>query len=142
MDISSIRASNGIGEAVRASVTGIRAPGSTTLAIDSHVNWNDTFIATAGEILPNGTLDPTSALVFEGHVAGATLIIDSIAPGYIDAGNSVGDTVLIKPTTMWADRIADIMEHYHSDDIIVKVSDTQPAPDPKGSTILWVEPLA
>lgn len=116
MGLNLINASNGSGEAVRASVTGIRASGATTLAVDAITNWPPYFIATAGSLLSDGTLDPSTALVFAGHIGTSNIIIDDIAPGYTDNGNSVGDVVLIKPATMWADNIADTLAVSHNDD--------------------------
>lgn len=106
MSVSLIKASNGNGEAVAASVTNLRTAGSTTIAVDSLLNWPDSFIATAGKELSDNTLDPASVIVFKGHKSGATIVIDSFAPGYTDGGSSVGDVVLIKPATAWADEIA------------------------------------
>jgi hypothetical protein len=41
-----------------------------------------------------------------GHVSGSTIIIDQIAPGYTDTyGSAVGDVVVIKPNTWWADTL-------------------------------------
>lgn len=116
MGLSNIKASDGTGEAVRASVTAIRAPGSTTLSVDALTHWPDEFIATSGTLLPDGTLDPSSALVFEGHKSGSQIIIDTMAPGYTDAGNSVSQVVLIKPTTHYADTVADTLLTSLNDD--------------------------
>ena len=152
-NIRLIRASNGSGEAVRGSVTAARSIGATTLSVDSVINWPPYFIATTGIRLPDGTLDPSSALVFEGHLAGGSIEIDSIAPGYVDDGNSVGDVVLVKPTTLWADMVADVLEVAHKDDGSIKQVDgddpglvfsaaaTEPAPDPDGRVTIWFEPL-
>jgi hypothetical protein len=107
MGLNLINASNKSGEAVRASITGIRAPGSTTIAVDAITNWPTNFIATSGSILADGTLG--SAFVFAGHKSVSTIIIDTIAPGYTDVGNSVGQVVVIKPTTFWADNIFDFL---------------------------------
>ena len=151
--IGLIRASNGVGEAVRGSVTNARSPGATTLTVDSIINWPQTFIATTGEKLPDDTLDPSSVLVFEGHLSGSSIEIVNIAPGYIDQGSSVGDVVLIKPTTPWADEIADVLAVSHKDDgsiaqidpnepgIAFSASAIEPGPDPGGRVIVWLEPL-
>lgn len=110
MGLNLINASNGNGEAVRASVTAIRAQGSTTLKVDSLTNWPANFIATSGKLLPDGDLDPETVVVFFGHLTGSDIIIDGFAPGYDDDGSKVSDVVLIKPTTLWADQIAETLE--------------------------------
>lgn len=152
-DIRLIRASNGNGEAVRGSVTSQRSPGATTLMVDSIINWPAYFIATTGVRLADGTLDPSTALVFEGRISGSHIEIDSIAPGYTDDGNSVGDVVLVKPTTRWADMVAEVLEVAHKNDGSIKQVDsnapglvfsaaaTEPAPDPDGRVTVWFEPL-
>lgn len=104
-DLELINASDGNGEAVKASVTQIRAANSTTLKVDSILNWPAKFIATTGTLLPDNTLDPSTVLVFAGHLSGSDIVIDEIAPGYIDNGSSVADIVVLKPTTYWADNI-------------------------------------
>lgn len=112
MDNSKLRVSNGSGEAVRALVTVLRTPGSTVLNINTSVNWpTGQFVATAGPLLADGTLDPAKMLVFLTHVVGSTLVIDAFAPGYTDTyGNGVGDVVVIKPNTWWADQVASAAE--------------------------------
>ena len=117
MNLQLIRASNGVGEPVQATVTALRNIGSTTLSVDALTNWPANFIATTGNKLTNGTLDPTTVMVFSGHTSGAnTIIIDSIAPGYADRVSNVGNVVVIKPATMWADNLADTMAVAHNDD--------------------------
>lgn len=151
--IGLIRASNGVGEAVRGSVTGARSPGATTLMVDSIINWPQTFIATTGKQLPDDSLDPSSVLVFKGHLSGSNIEIVEIAPGYVDQGSSVGDVVLLKPTTPWANEVADVLSVSHKDDgsiaqvdpnepgITFSTSATEPNPDPEGRIIVWLEPL-
>ncbi len=109
MGLNLINASNKSGEAVRASITAIRASGSTTITVDAMTNWPTNFIATSGTLLADGTLNPATVLVFSGHKSGATIVIDTFAPGYTDAGNTVGQIVVIKPTTYWADNFADFL---------------------------------
>jgi len=116
MNLSLINASNGSGEAVRATVTVLRSGGSTTISVDAVTNWPASFIATAGKELSDGTLDPATVIVFDGHLSGSTVIIDALAPGYTDPGSSVGDVVIIKPTTKWADEIAGLMGVIMNDD--------------------------
>lgn len=115
MSLKHINASNGSGEAVRATITAIRAPLSTTLNVDAVTNWPSYFIATAGTLQSDGTL--ANALVFFGHLSGSQIIIDTIAPGYVDSlGNSVGQVVLIKPNTPWANNVATVLGTSLADD--------------------------
>lgn len=101
-------ASDGSGEAPRMTITGARSIGATTIPVDSVTNVPDRFIATSGTLDPDtGLLDPSTLLVFKGHVSGSDLEIDEFAPGYVDAANTVGQIVVIKPTTLWADLMAD-----------------------------------
>jgi hypothetical protein len=122
-------------------VTIARVIGSTTFKVDTVANLNSNYIGTAGTVLPDGTLDPATTQVFFGHVSGADLVIDSFAPGYTDKGNAQGDVVLVKPTTAWADNIADILTNALNGDGKLKIvySSTQPAPDPDGNIILYVK---
>lgn len=115
-DLDLISASNGNGEAAKAVVTTIRLATSTTLEVDSLLNWPDKFIATAGTLLPDGTLDPTKTTVFVGHKDGSDIAIDSFAPGYTDIGNAAGDIVVLKPTTRWVDELSDLFSVSHAED--------------------------
>jgi len=60
-------------------------------------------------------ISEATAVDFTGHVSGANLEIDSIAPGYTDLGSAVGDIIVIRPTTAWADNIATVLAVAHSD---------------------------
>lgn len=128
MSLKHINASNGSGEAVRATVTAIRAAGSTTITVDALTNWPNFFIATSGTALADGSLSPGTVLVFAGHKSGSQIVIDTVAPGYTDAGNTVGQVVVVKPSTMWADNIQDVLAESHNDDGTLKAkSVTLPA---------------
>jgi microcystin-dependent protein len=115
MSLKHINASNGSGEAVAATVESIRSSGSSVIDVDSVANWPAYFIATSGTEQSDDTLDPTTVFVFYGHVSGSTLVIDTIAPGYTDLGNSAGDLILLKPTTAWADNFSTILGVSHTD---------------------------
>ena len=116
-DTGYIRASDGVGEAGKATVTVTRSIGATTLVVDSVANYNDKVIVTTGILnTETDTLTPESVTVFWGHITGGNIIIDGFAPGYVDIGNAVGDVVLIKPTTLWANVIADLFEVSHNSD--------------------------
>src|SRR5690606_4211067 len=58
--------------------------------------------------------------VFEGHLSGTDIVIDSFAPGYEDLGSSIGDIIVIKPATSWSDELADILGVSHNSDGTLK----------------------
>jgi hypothetical protein len=106
-EIAYLKASNGSGEAPRASVTVARSTGATTLTVDAVTNWPTYFVATSGVLnVTTGVLNPATIKVFKGHIASGKIEIETFAPGYTDTGNAVGDVVVLKPNTKWADIIA------------------------------------
>lgn len=112
-----LRASDGTGEAVRATVSGTRAIAATTLTVDTVANWPDEFIAVSGTLNEStGLITAGTETVFEGHLDTGNIIIDAFAPGYSDAGNSIGQVVFLKPTTRWADEIVDAFDVAHDAD--------------------------
>jgi len=90
--------------------------GSTTLDVDSMTNWSSDFIGTYGTPDGNGSVIPSSVRVFYGEISGSDINITGFAPGYTDNGNSVGDIVVIKPTTAWADELAEFLNVSHDAD--------------------------
>ena len=102
-----LKASNGVGEAVRANVVVAREPGSAEINVDSILNWPQKFLATSGTLdASTGTFAPDTITVFYGHLSGSYLEIDEYAPGYSDTGNAMNEIIVIKPSTPWADKIA------------------------------------
>lgn len=133
--IDLIRASNGSGNASVATVQSIRSPAATTLDVDTVQGINDTFCATMGT--PHTFTDPitsetitviseATAVDFTGHVDGTNLEIDTIAPGYTDAGSVVGDIIIIRPTTQWSDNVADVLDVSLNDDGTLKAVTENP----------------
>lgn len=118
--IERIKGSNGSGEAVRAVVQTLRLSGSATLDVDSVTNWSGDFIGTYGTPDGNGSVTSASVRVFYGTVSGTDINITGFAPGYTDNGNAVGDIVVLKPTTAWADNIAEILALTFNDDGTLK----------------------
>lgn len=123
--INLIRGSDGTGNASVATVQSTRAPAATTIVVDTVDNIPATFMGSMGT--PHTFVDPVTsetitiiseatAVDFTGHVDGSNLEIDSIAPGYTDLGSEVGDIVIIKPTSQWADNVADTLAEAHNDD--------------------------
>lgn len=110
-EIAYLKASNGSGEPPRASVTVARSSGATTLTVDSLTNWPPKFVATSGILnVTTGILNPATVRVFKGRIQSGKIEIESFAPGYTDTGNAVGDVVVLKPNTLWADIIANSFE--------------------------------
>lgn len=123
--IDTLRASDGSGNASIATIQSVRSPSTTTIVVDTVQGINATFHATMGT--PHTFVDPVTseaitviseatAVDFQGHVDGGNLEIDTIAPGFIDNGSAVSDIVIIKPTTQWADKLADVLDVVHNDD--------------------------
>lgn len=140
--INALKASDGSGNASVATVSNTRAPLATTIQVDTVQGINDDFFGTMGT--PHTFTDPVTgetitviseatAVDFRGHVDGSNLEIDEIAPGYTDAGSSVGDIVIIRPTTQWGDQVAEVLEVSHNDNGTIKndsISDQQMFTDP------------
>lgn len=127
--ITSLKASDGTGNASVATVQSVRSSGATTLVVDTVQGINTKFHATMGT--PHTFVDPVTsetitviseatAVDFAGHVDGSNLEIDTIAPGFTDAGSAVNDIVIIKPTTQWADQVATVLNVAHDDDGTLK----------------------
>lgn len=127
--INLIKASDGTGNAATATVQSPRSPGATTLSVDTVENIPATFIGTMGT--PHTFTDPitsevitviseASAVDFVGHVSSTHLEIDTIAPGYTDGGSEVDDIIIIKPTTTWANNLADVLDVSLNDDGTLK----------------------
>lgn len=124
--IENIKASDGSGNASVATVQSSRAPAASTIVVDTVLGINaGGFSGTMGT--PHTFTDPVTsetitviseatAVDFIGHVDGSNLEIDTIAPGYTDAGSEVGDIVIIRPTTQWADEVADLLSVTLEDD--------------------------
>lgn len=134
--INRIKASNGSSNAAVATVQNLRSSGSAPIIVDTVAGIPAYFMASMGT--PHTFVDPitaetitviseASAVDFAGHVNGANLEIDTIAPGYVDAGSKVGDIVIIRPTTQWADNVASILAASLNDDGTMKAAAVQAA---------------
>lgn len=149
--IDKLRASDGSGNASVATVQSTRSGGASTIVVDTVLGINGNFMGTMGT--PHTFTDPVTsetitviseatAVDFSGHVDGSNLEIDAIAPGYVDGGSEVGDIVIIRPTTQWADEVADVLDASHEDDGSLKadapITGNQPTLDlvtPVGSIL-------
>lgn len=121
-----IKGSDGSGNANLATIQSTRSPGATTIDVDTVLGINPGgFAGSMGT--PHTFTDPitsetitviseATAVDFTGHVDGSNLEIDDIAPGYTDAGSEVGDIVIIRPTTQYADNLAETLAVTLEDD--------------------------
>ena len=125
--IDLIRASNGSGDAVKATVTNARVISSTTLQVSAITNFPSKFIATVGSVDGTGAFVPATVTVFNGHTSSGNIEIDSFAPGYTDLGNTPGQIVVLKPTTAWANEIADVVGAAHNDNGTLKANSVNTA---------------
>lgn len=110
-DIEHLSASNGSGDAALMHVQSTRLTGATTIDVDSVTNVPTKFIGTYGVLGPDGLITPASKRDFFGHVSGSDLVIDSFAPGSTDNGNAIGDVIIVKPNTTWANLVATFIKN-------------------------------
>lgn len=114
-----LKASDGTGNASVATIQSVRAVNATTLIVDTTQGMPDKFFASMGT--PHTFTDPVTgeeittiseatAVDFAGHIDGNNIEIDDIAPGYTDNGSAIGDIIVIRPTTSWADAVAGATE--------------------------------
>lgn len=129
--INRIKASDGSGNASIATVQNVRSPLASTIVVDTVQGIPAEFIGSMGT--PHTFIDPVTseeitviseatAVDFAGHIDGSDIEIDEIAPGYIDGGSEVGDIVIIRPTTQYADNINNVLDESHEDDGSLKES--------------------
>lgn len=118
-----LKASDGTGNASVATIQNVRASGATTNIVDTIQGMPEKFYGSMGT--PHTFIDPVTseeitiiseatAVDFAGHIDGSNIEIDEIAPGYTDNGSEVGDIIIIRPTTPWADTVADAIEDINS----------------------------
>lgn len=110
-DYDYLPASNGSGDPALMHVTAPRLVSSTTLEVDSVTNVPTKFIATVGDLLASGFIDPATKTEFKGHPDSGNLIIDALEPGSTDVGNTEGQVVVIRPATGWANRVASFIKN-------------------------------
>lgn len=123
--IAYIPGSNGAGNASQMTVQNVRAPGASDILVNTVSGVSTKFFASMGA--PHTFTDPVTgetitiiseatAVDFAGHVDSGKLVIDAIAPGYVDTrGSLVGDIVVVRPTTEWANNIFNILNADHND---------------------------
>lgn len=123
--IAYIPGSDGVANASLMTVSTVRAPLASTILVNTVANVPDKFYGSMGT--PNTFTDPitgetitviseATAVDFAGHVDGSNIEIDAIAPGYTDNGSEVGDIIIIRPVTEWANNIHNVLNEAHEDD--------------------------
>jgi hypothetical protein len=98
-DTDYLAASDGTGDAALMHITTPRTALATIIQVDTVSGVPAFFIGTWGTLLASGFIDPATKRDFFGHVNAGTLVIDKMAPGNTDGGNTTGQVVVIKPST-------------------------------------------
>lgn len=127
--VSYIKASDGSGDASLMTITQVRTAPATSITVNTVAGVPNKFFATMGT--PHTFNDPVTgetitiiseatAVNFAGHVNSGKIEIDAIADGETDLGSKVGDIIIIRPTTQWADNLHDVLAKSLSDDGSIK----------------------
>lgn len=122
--VSYIKASDGSGNASLMTITQVRTAPATTITVNTVTGAPTKFFATMGT--PHTFNDPVtgetitviseaSAVDFAGHIDSGKVEIDAIADGQTDLGSKVGDIIVIRPNTPWADNLHDVIAEAHQD---------------------------
>lgn len=127
--IAALKASNGVGAATTATVQNLRTSGATSIIVDTVTDWPTKFYGCMGT--PHTFVDPitsetitviseATAVDFVGHIDTGHIEIDAISPGDVDGGSAVGDIVIVRPTTDWANNVATVLGISLNDDGTIK----------------------
>lgn len=119
------KGSDGLANASLMTVTNTRSPGASTIITNTVANAPSYFFGSMGT--PHTFTDPVTgetitvisdatAVDFAGHIDSGHVEIISIAPGYTDLGSQVGDIIVIRPITEWANNIFNVLNAEHKDD--------------------------
>lgn len=127
-----IPASNQATNASQMTVQSVRSPGASDIIVNTVTGAPAKFYGSMGA--PHTFTDPVTseiitiiseatAVDFAGHLDSGKVVIDVIAPGYVDTrGSLVGDIVVIRPVTEWANNIFNVLSESHNDDGTLKES--------------------
>lgn len=115
LDPTYLRASDGTGDASLMHITANRITGSTTIIVDTVVGVPQKFIGTSGTLSSSGFIDPSTVKNFYGHLDTGHLVIDGFITGSTDTGNTIGQVVVIKPSSAWANEVADSIANFEVD---------------------------
>ncbi len=152
---------------IATTVDAIRIADATVLECVDLSTWNDE--TPVYFVTYQKTVDPVTNQVSITGQKGWKGLVDhdtnnitdlTIAPGYVDDGNEIGDYAECIPTALWGNDLMDVLLGTHNpdgtlkpvsevqtvdvDDAVIKfsVAETEPDPDPDGKIIIWFEPLA
>ena len=120
-----IPASDGSGDASLMTITQVRTAPATSITVNTVAGVPRKFFGTMGT--PHTFNDPVTgetitiiseatAVNFAGHIDSGKVEIDAIAPGETDIGSKVGDIIVIRPTTQWANNLHDVLAESLNDD--------------------------
>lgn len=126
-----VKASDGAANASLMTVTTLRSPGATTILTNTVSNAPVYFYGSMGT--PHTFTDPVTgetitviseatAKDFAGQIVSGHVEIIAMAPGYTDAGSAVGDIIIIRPVTEWANNIFNVLNQAHQDNGALKTT--------------------
>ena len=132
--MQSIKYIPGSNQALNASVATvqtIRSAGATSNTVNTVSGFPTFFYATMGT--PHTFTDPVTgetitiisdatAVDFAGTINAGKIDIVAIAPGYTDLGSKVGDIIIVRPVTEWANNIFNILSQAHDDNGDLKIT--------------------
>lgn len=110
----------------------LRSPGASDILVNTVTGVPTYFYGSMGA--PHTFTDPVTnetitiiseatAVDFAGHIDTGKIVIDAIAPGYVDTrGSLVGDIVVVRPVTEWANNIFNVMNQSLNDNGSLKDS--------------------
>jgi hypothetical protein len=125
-----VKGSDGAANASQMTVTTIRASGAATILTNTVSNVPTFFYGSMGA--PHTFTDPitgetitvisdATAVDFAGTVTSGHVDIVAIAPGYLDTrGSLVGDIVVVRPITEWANNIYNVLNQSLTDTGVLK----------------------
>lgn len=127
--IAYIPGSNQLANASVATLQNVRSPGATTNIVNTVSGFPTKFYATMGT--PHTFTDPVTGEVitliseatardFAGHLDSGKIEIDAFSPGNTDIGSAVGDIIIVRPVTEWANNIYNLLLQSHKDDGVFK----------------------
>lgn len=124
-----VKGSDGAANASLMTVTNVRSIGATSILTNTVSNVPTYFYGSMGT--PHTFTDPVtgetittisdaSAVDFAGQIVSGHVEIISIAPGYSDHGSAVGDIIVVRPITEWANNLFNVLNQSHNNDGTIK----------------------
>lgn len=141
-DYDYLQVSDGTQDAALMHIEAPRTIGATVIVVDGVVGVPQKFIGTMGTQLASGLIDPATKADFKGHLSTGTLVIDGFEPGSVDAGNTVGQIVIIKPNTVWANLVAQAILASFGRGVVATASSATPTPNADNTTQYELTALA